>query len=297
MRKFLVVAAITLAAVGCDRSKQQLTAALSETQRVSAEKDSLLNEVLANAELVNSINVELSKVKGVGANPVAPGEAAADRAGEDRQVVLGKIRDVIVRLNESDAQLEKTKQRLNAMTTKDRRLVAQVDRYQKSIAELKATVERQQAEYLAIIDSQNTQIVALRTDLDTTIAQRTVVETAHRALTDTVNTVYFIAGTKDELIERGVAVNEGSKFLFFGGKRLEPARGLSSESFATIHRMRDSVITLPRSDKKYKIVSRHNPEYLSSVVGKDGKLSGGEIRIAQPEKFWAASPYLIVVQD
>ena len=97
MRKFLVVAAITLSAVGCDRSKQQLTAALSETQRVSAEKDSLLNEVLSNAELVNSINVELSKVKGVGANPVAPGEAApTGRVRTGRSSAADP--DVIVRL-------------------------------------------------------------------------------------------------------------------------------------------------------------------------------------------------------
>ena len=190
---------------------------------------------------------------------IAPGEAASTRAGEDRQVVLGKIRDVITRLNESDAQLEKTKQRLNAMTTKDRRLVAQVDRYQKSIAELKATVERQQAEYMAIIDSQNTQIVALRTDLDTVSAARTRVETERAALVDTMNTVYYIAGTQDELIERG-NVN-GRR------KTLERHRVTASFCFGSERLYRYSITEspLPISDYVAEIRVKDNGDGTSTV--------------------------------
>ena len=124
MRKLLLLAVIGLTAAGCDASKEKLNTAMADNQRISAEKDSLLTEVMANATLVNDINNELAKAKNLGANPVAPGEAGATNAAADRQVVLGKIRDAITRLNESEAQLERSKARLAALGRKDSRLLA-----------------------------------------------------------------------------------------------------------------------------------------------------------------------------
>ena len=278
MRKVLVLAALCLATVGC-ADKAKLNTALAESQRLSAEKDSLLNEVLANAEMVSSINTELTKVKDLGANPVTAGEASGT-ANDQRTVVLGKIRDAITRLQTSEEALEKAKQRLSAMTTKDNRLVAQVDRYQKTIEEMKANIERQQAEYTAIIDSQNTQIVALRTDLDTVSAARSRVETERAALVDTMNTVYYIAGTQSELIEKGVAVKEGSKFLIFGGTKLLPARDLDQSAFTVLHRMTDTVIALPRADKKYKIVTRQTRRHPSQAARRQ---QSSRTRLAGPD--------------
>lgn len=295
MRKFLVLAALALATAGC-ADKAKLNTALAESQRLSAEKDSLLNEVLANAEMVASISTELGKVKDLGANPVTAGEAGTT-ANDQRTVVLGKIRDAITRLQQSEEALESAKQRLASMSKKDARLVAQVERYQKTIEEMKANIERQQAEYTAIIDSQNTQIVTLRTDLDTVSAQKSRAEMERAALIDTMNTVYYIAGTRAELIEKGVAVKEGSKFLVFGGTKVLPARDLDPSLFTVAHRLNDTVITLPRADRSYKIVSRQSPQFLSSVVSKDGKVSGGELHISSPEQFWGSSRYLILVQD
>lgn len=294
MRKFLVLATLALVTAGC-ADKQKLNTALAESQRLSAEKDSLLNEVLANAEMVSSINTELGKVKDLGANPVPAGEAGT-AANDQRTVVLGKIRDAMTRLQQSEEALEKAKTRLAAMSKKDSRLVAQVERYQKTIEEMKANIERQQAEYTAIIDSQKTQIVALRTDLDTVSAQKSRVETEKAALVDTMNTVYYVAGTQDELIKKGVAVKEGSKFLIFGGTKLLPARDLDASAFTVAHRLNDTVIPLPRPDKKYKIVTRQSPTYLASAEA-DGKVTGGELHISSPVQFWGGSRYLILVQD
>lgn len=295
MRKFLVLAALALVTVGC-ADKQKLNTALAESQRLSAEKDSLLNEVLANAEMVSSVNAELAKVKDLGANPVTEGETVTT-ANDQRTVVLGKIRDAITRLQQSEEALEATKQRLASMSQKDSRLVAQVSRYQKTIEEMRSNVERQQLEYAAIIDSQKTQIIALRTDLDTVSARATQIESQKQALADTMNTVYYVAGTQDELIEKGVAVKEGSKFLIFGGTKLLPARDLDPSVFTVAHRMNDTIIALPRSDKEYKIVTRQSPTFLSSIVDEDGEIAGGELRIAAPDQFWGGSRYLILVED
>ena len=295
MRKFLLLAVIGLTAAGCDASKEKLNTAMADNQRISAEKDSLLTEVMANATLVNDINNELAKAKSLGANPVAPGEAGATNASADRQVVLGKIRDAITRLNESEAQLERSKARLASLGRKDSRLLRQITEYQKTVADLKSTVERQQLEYTAIIDSQKVQIVALHATVDTATQQNTQLSTEKQALIDTLNTVYYVAGPKDELIKKGVAVQEGSKFLVFGGHHLAAARGLTPAPFVTINRMQDSVIPLPDSTKNYKIITRQPLEFTQGA-DKDGKFKGS-IRITSPEQFWAASKYLIIKQD
>ena len=294
MRKFLVLAMVALVTVGC-ADKKKLDAALAENTRVAAEKDSLLNEVLYNAEMVSSINAELAKVKDLGANPVAAGEGGAS-ANDQRTVVLGKIRDAITRLQASEDALEAAKERLATIERKDSRLVAQIERYQGTINEMQATIEKQQAEYIAQLDSQKVQIVALQTNLDTVTAQKTLVETEKQALVDTMNTVYYAVGTEKELIEKGVAIKEGSKFLVFGGTRLLPARELNGTGFQVLHRMNDTVLTLPDPAKEYKIISRQNSQYLANAV-QDGNKVEGQIHSAEPENFWAGSRYLIVVQD
>jgi hypothetical protein len=115
-------------------------------------------------------------------------------------------------------------------------------------------------------------------------------------LTSYKNTVYYAVGTEDELKKRGIVTKEGSKFLVFGGTRLEPARNLDPAVFTAIDKTQQTSIPLPRTDKKYKIVSRQSPSYLGSNVTKDGKVEGS-VEISQPEEFWSASKYLILVQD
>jgi hypothetical protein len=55
-------------------------------------------------------------------------------------------------------------------------------------------------------------------------------------------------------------------------------------------------IPLPRPGKRYKIISRQSPEYLAGQVTENGEV-GGVVEIAQPEEFWSASKYLILVEN
>jgi hypothetical protein len=139
--------------------------------------------------------------------------------------------------------------------------------------------------------------------VDTLTTEKGQLESDKAALTDTVgnltaykNTVYYAVGTKDELMKKGIVTKEGSKFLVFGGSRLEPARNLTPDLFTAIDKTQQKSIPLPRTDKKYKIISRQSPTYLGGAVSKDGSVTG-TVEIAQPEEFWAASKYLILVQD
>jgi hypothetical protein len=66
--------------------------------------------------------------------------------------------------------------------------------------------------------------------------------------------------------------------------------------FTSIDRSSIREIPLPRTNRKYRIVSRQNLAYLGSWVGEQGTVKGS-IAINSPESFWEPSKYLIVVEQ
>ena len=299
---WLIVLAV-VATTGCNQA--ELKKALAEAKTAEAQKDSLLTEVLETTQFVSDINSEIAKaksmsVKAAGSDPGVPG-AKKDR--EERKVALERIKQVIARLNESEAKLTETEARAKQSRQRNARLLAQIETFKKTVEDLKTTAVQQKTEYETALAEKDTQIATLAGRVDTLSTEKATLETSNMALTDTVanlttykNTVYYAVGTKDELMKKGIVTKEGSKFLVFGGTRLEPARNLDPAAFTAIDKTQQTSIPLPRSDKKYKIISRQSPSHLTSNVTKDGKVEGS-VEIGQPEEFWSPSRYLILVQD
>jgi predicted nucleic acid-binding Zn-ribbon protein len=303
MRYAWAIVIAVVATTGCNQA--ELKKALAEAKSAEAQKDSLLTEVLETTQFVSDVNSELAKAKSIAIKPAStdPGVPGAKKDREERKASLERIQTVIAKLNESEVKLAETEARAKSSRQRNARLLAQIQTYKTTIADLKTAAEQQKAEFEAQIAAANTQIATLAGQVDTLTTENTQLSTHNAALTDTVstlttykNTVYYAIGTKDELMKRGVITKEGSKFLVFGGTRLEPARNLNPEAFTAIDKTASTTIPLPRTDKKYKIVSRQSPTYLAAGVTKDGKVSGA-VEIAQPEEFWSASKYLILVQD
>jgi hypothetical protein len=176
------------------------------------------------------------------------------------------------------------------------RLLAQISTYKKTIDDLRSAAEQQRAENEAIIADQRSQIALLAGEVDTLGKERTTLRGSVASLINYKNTVYYAIGTKEELLNNGVVTKEGSKFLFFGGTRLEPARQLNVSAFTAIDKTQTLSIALPRSDKVYRIVSRQSPAFLAGGVSKKGEVKG-IVEIMSPEEFWSPSKYLILVQN
>ena len=294
MRYAGLILLIAMTATGCNRRQAELTRALAESRAAEAQKDSLLTEVLETTQFVSDLNSELAKAKTValtsdGADPGLPG-AIQDR--EERKATLARIQQVIARLNESEAKLTAAETRAKNARFRNARLLAQIATFQKTIEDLKTAAEQQRAEN----EDQRSQIALLAGEVDTLGKERNSLRGSVASLITYKNTVYYAVGTRDELIKNGVVTKEGSKFLVFGGTRLEPARNLNSAAFTAIDKTQTLSIALPRIDKKYKIVSRQSPEFLSGDVNPKGEVKG-VVEIVAPEEFWSPSKYLILVQN
>jgi hypothetical protein len=294
--RLVVLLAISLA--GCNRSHADLTKALAESKAAEAQKDSLLTEVLETTQFVSDLNSELAKAKAVaeaaeGSDRGMPG-SQQDR--DERKAALARIQQVISRLNESETKLIATENRVKNAKVRNARLLAQIATYKQTIEDLKTAAEQQRSEQEAIIADQRNQITSLSGQVDELNVQTASLRDTVVHLTAYKNRVYYAIGTKDELLRSGVVTKEGSKFLFFGGTRLEPARKPNLEAFTLIDKTQTLSIPLPRPDKTYKIISRQSPEYLGGEVSDKGEVKG-VVEIASPEEFWSASKFLILVQN
>lgn len=303
-RRSLWIVPLAVVAMACNQNKEELAKALADAQALAAEKDSLITEVLETSKFVNGVNEELTKARTALVANASTGDAGtpAERDRAARAAALDRVQALVARLNETESRLEQSTARAKSLSGRNSGLVKQIEEYKASIDSLQATAQRTEMELRATVDSQNVQIAALHGSLDTARVVNDSLTTRSTALADTVstlttykNTVYYVAGTEEELIEKGVVVKEGKKFLFFGGKQLAPARNLDPSLFTAMDKSQASTIDLP-GDREYRVVSRQPLAAADSSTVHDGKVTG-QLRISDAEQFWSASKYLILVEN
>jgi uncharacterized phage infection (PIP) family protein YhgE len=295
-----LVAAAVLAACSGEVKQQLATVQHVDSLRVDSLgniRKELLEEVMTSTQFVNQINTELAKAKALSATTPAQLETNAEvsQVNEERKRVMSKITHLVARLDSVQNRVAGLRSRVAQMSQKDSALIAQVAAYEKTISDLQASAEKQRAEFQGVIDKQTTQIAALNSTVDTLTHVKLALTDTVSQLTTEKNTAYYVVGTKDELIKKGILVEEGRKrFILVGGRKTEPARNLDPTSFTKIDRLANRTISLPEGE--YEIMTRQDPTYAQPQVQKDGKIAGG-LTIDQPERFWGPSRFLIIVRS
>jgi hypothetical protein len=298
----LILPFVAVALAACDtKAKQDLRSlAHADSLRVDSLvsiKNELLNEVMTSTQFVNDLNTEMARLKSKTSTnlKVTPGnESEVVSVKEQRAAVVTRLRSIVARLDSSERRVASLRARAAEFAKRDSTIVKQVVAYEKTIADLRRTVEEQKAEYEATIATKNAQIVTLTSRVDTVVREKAALTDTVGMLTSERNTAYYIIGTKDELIRSGILVEEGRKrFFILGGRPLAAARELDPSKFTKIDRLKDRVINFPAGN--YQIISRQNGAYAAPFATSDGKMVGG-LRIEQPERFWEASRFLIIVK-
>jgi len=297
-----IILASAVAFTACDNGTKQQLATVAKTDSLRVDslgnvRKELLEEVMTSTQFVNQINTELAKARSLASKPAPQLESTAEmsQVNDQRKAIVARITHLVARLDSVQTRLASTRRKAAEMSQKDSTLIAQVADYQKSVADLQASAEKQRTQFQATIDSQTVRIASLSKAVDTLNVVRTaLVDTVH-TLTNEKNTAYYIIGTKDELIKKGILAQEGGKrFLLVGSRAVAPARELDPSAFTKIDRLSDRTISLPEGE--YQIFSRQNPAYVTPKGEKDGKITGG-LTIDQPERFWENSRFLIIVRS
>lgn len=286
-------ALVALAVASCNRGPSpEVQAQLAQLQSVSAEKDSLLSQVAENARLMSEISAQLVTVADR-ERLAKVGAAAESPIAASRDSLRAMVGDVTTRIAQAEERLKESQRRIRSLTRASDSARVQ---FEATIADLQTTIE-----------NQKTTIGVLTARVEALQSENVQLATDKAALTDTVeqlveaqNTAYYVIGTKQELLERGLVTEVGgSRVLFIFGKRgktLVPATDLKPADFTAIDLRTMTEIPLPDSTGAYKVVSRQNTEFLAEPPDKDGKVRG-ELRIMSPWEFWTPSKYLIVVRS
>lgn len=277
----------------CERGPSpEVQAQLAQLTAVSAEKDSLLAQVAENARLMSEIGAQLVAVSDREklAQVASASESPIAASRDSLRVMVG---DVTQRIQLSEERLRESQRRIRGLTRLSDSLKTQ---FEETVTALQETLENQKVtiatltERVERLEAENVQLATEKAALADTVEQ----------LVEETSMAYYVIGTKDELIERGIVTEEGgSRVLFIFGKRgktLVPARELDPAEFTPIDLRHVTEIVLPDSTDEYRIASRQNLAYLAEPPT-DGKVRGSVLRIAEPEQFWLPSKFLILVRS
>jgi hypothetical protein len=290
LKSFASIAALVLAA--CDPSADHVradstSAALSAQQReqlttqLAAQKDSLTRVVLQADDFIMQIDSGMSTVKGL------PKSKRSDRKldplarqVENRKLVMARVDALVQRAHATAAKLAKA----NGLNTAFR---TQVANDSAMITDLNVTIKRQ----TATIEALSVRIDSLKNETQQLSTSLASVESLH-------NKAYYIVGREDELVKRGVIVREGGANLIFAhpGRTLQIARTLDPQAFTAVDQRGVSVITMPDSTRRYRVVSPQSLD--NAAVGeRDQNSFKGNLKIADAGRFWAPSRFLVLVEQ
>ena len=257
-------------------------------QKLTAQRDSV-SRVLGDADdFIGQIDSSISRVKGL---------SSRSRAGRGSE---GPIEDQIRRrkdmLRRVDALVSRARETANevaALKDRERRLLAENGQLKDSLSSVaqRLLVDAEEiASLKGTIEQQAQTIAAMQARLDDFDKQLV----AERAAS---SRAYYVIGTEDELLKKGVIVKEGGTNLLIKrvGRTLVPARELSKEVFTPIDTREVHEIGVPDTTKRYQIVSRQSLDDVK-VGTREGTTFRGALGIPDAEKFWAPSRYLIIVQ-
>jgi hypothetical protein len=277
-----------LSYAGQDSLLKQKDSLIAEKTRQLSEQSAIIGDAATSARLISEIDKDLSAVRGLkakksGVTNVAETEA---NASSKLETVQSKVRALISRLNATEARVRKMRQDELAHAQVDSQQVQRLAEYERSIQDMRATVERQQAE-----------IVTLNQRVDSLAGANTVLIARTTEMSAREDSVFVAIGSEKELIKRGLIKKEGGTKLMFGrGKTIVAARHLEPAQFQTISKLKDLNISLPDPNKTYRLVTRQDMHFAEPMDPKKGMVKGS-LKISDPNAFWGGSKYLILVEQ
>lgn len=291
MRKILTLTALAFVATACV-SKSEYDRQLEQSAALSAEKDSLLSEVVATSQFIAQVNGEIDKVRT--GQPIASrtNEMETLSPTEARKQLLERVGELAARVKESEERMAASRRRISALTAGNETLGKKFD---STVTAFQSLVDNQKAEIVALVDqvtSLTAQNVQLR-EANVQLASEAATLAADKdALLAENNTVYWVAGRREDLLRRGIIEQRGGMLGI--GRTSVLARTLDADEFTPVDRRSMTEIELPDAGKSYRIISPNDMSGLE-VVPSDGRFKGA-VRIASPETFWRPSRFLVLVE-
>jgi hypothetical protein len=306
MRKFLLLAFFALAAVASGTAITLWKVKTDQSRKIeqmnrdliafNAQKDSITHSLNDATKFIGDVYVQVSSISGDVA--VSNSIEKIDNLDYKAQIA-SRLQRVSTMVDGYKAQMKGAEDRLTLLKRQNGLYASQVKTLEETVGRLRTIIETQQEQIEKLTD----ELVMTRAERDRyrreALAKAKALVAKNEQLVEAVdklNSAYYIVGTLDELSAKGIIEKRG-KVLFVGGA-WQPVAGLADSAglvaqFKKIDIERE--LELPIPFQSYKLVSAHNPSYVALKSGEPG-VTPYALKISRPDRFWAQSKFLIIVE-
>ncbi len=252
--------------------------------RITTERDESINELLAS---FNEIERNLDSVAVKQQIIYATTEKGKDlkRAQKDR--IINEIQAINTLMSENVKEISSLKKKLSKSSRKNKQL-------DETILTLSNQLEQKNIELTALNERLNqldSEVAQLKMSVDTLTQQNLAKEGTIKENVTALHTAYYVVGKSKELQEARLIDKKGG--LLGIGKTPALSENFDTNKFTKIDYTQTG--TIPVNGDHVKIITVHPAG--SYTMDKEGKNIVKNIVITDPEKFWSASKYLVIVKS
>ena len=288
MKNYLILAAIaTLALTSCNKKE------LADAGNTNDSLLTVLNERDASLnEFIDSFNDVERNLDSVAARQHII-TISSNQSGELKENQKARINAEITAINDL---MNENRSKLAALTSKLKKSAYKNSALEKTIATLTNQLEQKDIELVALnekLNNLNAQVAQLETAVSTLVSDNGMKTQTIAEETAALQTAYYIVGKSKELQDDGIIDRKGG---FIGmGKTSKLSADIDVTKLTRIDYTQ--TIDIPINSKDVKIVTSHPSD--SYVLIKDFKNEKivTSLMIKNPERFWGASKYLVIVKD
>jgi prefoldin subunit 5 len=286
MKKLLMIAASAILAVGCHNYK-------ADVETLNKEKETLVSDTKQKNAMIDEFVASMNEIE-TNLASITEKQAAINMSASNPEMTRSqkdRINEEIAAINDL---MKINKDKIADLQKKLKRSNARVGEFEKMIATLTQQVESKDKELADLnvkLNELNGQVATLNTSVSTLTAQNDEKTKVIDDQTSKIHTAYYTKGTYKELESKNVLTKEGG---FLGiGKEQKVTNDFNPDAFAKVDITQTKVI--PIESKNAKVITTHpTSSYVLETKEQDKKYVTNLV-INDPDQFWKASKYLVVM--
>jgi len=290
----LLLLVIAIAGIIILKNKTQIELLNLQNSNLNATievRDSLVNDMTSTFD---EIEQNLTFVRDKRAQMiVVPQEGVKNQ----KQILVADVKMMNEMLEESSKKIDELEKKLKSSGIEIKSFKNKIDKLNLMITEQDNNIQQlrteiEQRDYK--IAEMDVQLVSLQRDIasknDSIVIKSQIIAEKSQTIAEReneMNKAYFVAGTYDQLVDKGVLTKEGG---FLGISKNKAIRDdLKESNFAELDMRNTS--QFPLNTKKAKLISEH-PGNSYRLVEQNDKIA--YLEIENPQEFWKLTKYVIV---